>query len=427
MDYYVYDKISIEKGRILVQTPSVLRATKAVTDDFWVKFNGIDISSIPESIANIPYLLNIAPVVWALNLRVRVQVIDRALLESLQVLRNALHEMYPDLSWSGEIVADNVVTAANVSNVHTGVFFSGGLDSVFTTMRCIDSRPLLFTVRGADILLSDDIGWALVNEQIDAFAKTYGLSRFAIESNFKAFLNEHVLGKLSKYMPSWWGGVQHGMGFAGLVAPASQKLDISTFYIASSHSTEFSTPWGSDPKIDNHIRYAGVTFVHDGYEFTRHAKVAALTKIVSDNFLSTPRLHVCYENTANAGKNCCKCEKCTRTITSLLVEGKDLVDYGFDVNIEKFAGRTIAAFKAKRFTFTDSTLFFWQDIQSSLSGKRTYADKNVSSYLTWLSEFDFPTYKDQSQLKRKRLDPVVNLLRGTPLFAIAKRTYKALT
>jgi hypothetical protein len=175
------------------------------------------------------------------------------------------------------------------------------------------------------------------------------------------FLNQSMLSDLSKTFPGWWGGVQHGMGFAGLVAPLARQLEISKCYIASSHSVDFTTPWGSDPRIDNHIRYAGVSFWHDGYEYTRHAKLATLINEIRTKGLKRPTLRVCYMNASNAGANCCVCEKCSRTITSLLIEGENPNEYGFSVPIDRFIRTVKISFAKTQFIFAANTLFHWRD------------------------------------------------------------------
>jgi hypothetical protein len=213
------------------------------------------------------------------------------------------------------------------------------------------------------------------------------------------------------------------MGFAGLVAPMAQHLEISKFYLASSHSVDFTTPWGSDPRIDNHIRYAGVSFLHDGYEYTRHAKLAALINEIRTKGLKRPTLRVCYVNASNAGANCCVCEKCSRTITSLLIEGENPNEYGFSVPFIRFIRTVKASFAKTQFIFASNTLFHWCDIQRAIK-TASHVDPAVQSYIEWVRDFDFLSYKVASQLRRKRLDPLVRLLSRTPLYSLAKRVYR---
>lgn len=238
------------------------------------------------------------------------------------------------------------------------------------------------------------------------------------------FLNQSTLANLSETFPGWWGGVQHGMGFAGLVAPMAQRLEISKFYLASSHSVDFITPWGSDPRIDNHIHYSGVSFSHDGYEYTRHAKLATLISEIRTKGLKHPTLRVCYMNASNAGANCCICEKCSRTITPLLVEGEDPKEYGFSIPIDRFIRNVKASFAKTQFIFAANTLFHWHDIQRAIKTV-SYADSAVQSYIEWVRDLDFASYKAASQLRRKRLDPLARQLRRMPLlYSLVKRVYR---
>lgn len=165
---YIYDQIFASGNRILVSVPQFLKCTEAVKEDFWCEYDS-DISDVPEHIANISYILNIAPVVWALNVEARVRVIDYDLCAALPVLRDALRTMYPALPWQGSIVADETKLTLPEGRGH-GIFFSGGLDSVFSTFRHLDEKPTLFTIRGSDISLNDGYGWNLVKAQSNDFA-----------------------------------------------------------------------------------------------------------------------------------------------------------------------------------------------------------------------------------------------------------------
>ena len=65
-----------------------------------------------------------------------------------------------------------------------------------------------------------------------------------------------------------------------------------------------------DPTVDNEIRFASGKVFHDGYELNRQDKV----KVVVDHYSEIKELvniRVCFKN----DENCCKCEKCLRTIT----------------------------------------------------------------------------------------------------------------
>jgi hypothetical protein len=95
---------------------------------------------------------------------------DSDLIIALPVLRDALRTMYPALTWEGAIVADEIKLSCPEGRAK-GIFFSGGLDSVFSTLRHLGEKPTLFTIRGSDISLKDEHGWNLVKAQSNDFAQ----------------------------------------------------------------------------------------------------------------------------------------------------------------------------------------------------------------------------------------------------------------
>ena len=82
----------------------------------------------------------------------------------------------------------------------------------------------------------------------------------------------------------------------------------------------------SSPAIDNFVKFGSTHVVHDGYEFDRQDKVHNITEFAERTGINIP-LRVCWRSTG--GKNCCKCEKCWRTILEIIAEGKNAQDYDF--------------------------------------------------------------------------------------------------
>jgi hypothetical protein len=357
---------------------------------------------------------------------------DARLHAALGVLKNVFKEMYPQLAWSGELSAQALVQPESAAtNKRTAILFSGGLDSVFSTIRHLQEAPALLTIRGSDIPLSDHVGWAAVQRQTREFAERYQLGYFFIESNFFNFLNGAFLNHLLPDTPGWFTGVQHGMGFAGLMAPLVAARMIPNAYIAASHSQAFPMPWGSLPQVDNQIAYLNARFIHDGYEYTRQQKMRFVVDQVRKSELTLPLLRVCYSkiwlhrNRAeyNAGENCCICEKCTRTISALLVEGADPRQFGFDVSIPEFIANTHRAYTRHKFRFGDNEIFMWQDIQTLIRPEPEYRDMGFApetlEYIEWLRNYDFKAYAEQHEKRhqkrigrRKRIVDVIKMVPG---------------
>lgn len=423
----LYKKIEISQNELRVKFTDEFIQTNSVLEDFWIKYTDIDLTLLDESILNIPVLSNIAPVIWALDIDASIPVIDKSFYESLEKIKLVFKDMYPNLAWSGNIRPDNIVESEVTDGEMSALFFSGGLDSVFSTMNHLNEKPLLVTVRGSDIALTDDLGWGLVKNQTKEFAGLYSLSIRFIEVNIYQFLNQSLLAQLDPEIPGWWAGVQHGLGFAGLMSPYASAENLSKAYIASSHSKEFSSPWGSDPKIDNQIQYLGLQFFHDGYEFTRHGKVKGTIQLYKENNVQKPFLRVCYSNTKNAGENCCLCEKCSRTMTALWVESEDPLNFGFKTNSADFVRNAQNNFENYKFHLKDNSVFHWKDIQKDLKEKAFYVKyqlpAHVIEYLEWLRGFDFVLHKEKCERKRIKRQKIISFIKKIPgLYEFAKFT-----
>lgn len=421
----LYENISMRNSKITIRLTNELIKCGFFCDEFWVKYPDINMSNLDESVLNIPLLANIAPVIWALGLEVNVPVMDKTFLESLKRLKPIYKSMYPKMLWNGELIPKKVINNSSANNSqnfgeNSGILFSGGLDSVSSTMDYIGIKPILISIRGSDISLTDDLGWSLVVKQTKEFSERYGLTCNFIESNFYEFLNQEALSDLDNSISNWWGGVQHGLGFAGLVAPHTMISNIGRFYISSTHSKGFNSPWGSNPQLDSSISYVKTKFLHHGYEFTRQEKVKRLIKKCELKDLPLPNLRVCYKNKLNAGENCCICEKCSRTMTSLWAEGKSPKEFGFGLSNDKFVKNVTSNFHRKKILFDDNLVFQWENLQSNLYPQNYYTQKklpkNIISYLDWLRHFDFLLYKKKTQRNHAIYKRLIKILRKYPTF-----------
>ena len=97
-----------------------------------------------------------------------------------------------------------------------------------------------------------------------------------------------------------------------------------TGYIAGSDHFEDLCRIGSRPDIDeafsSSLHGGGqLTIKHDGIGLRRLDKLQYLHSLISQK-IEVPPVRVCLRSFA-AGKNCCMCEKCARTIASILAIG----------------------------------------------------------------------------------------------------------
>ena len=183
-----------------------------------------------------------------------------------------------------------------------GVFFSAGLDSLYTFLKHREEITDLIFVHGLDVKLSDTSLLEKTSKKIREFASAFGVNVVEIETNIRELLDPYV---------DWlfWG---HGAALAAighLLYPDFHRL-----YIAASNTYADLYPCGTHPVLDHLWSTEALAFVHDGCEATRVEKAALVSK--SDIALHT--LRVCWEN-PNSAYNCGRCEKCLRTMINLKV------------------------------------------------------------------------------------------------------------
>ena len=184
--------------------------------------------------------------------------------------------------------------------------FSGGVDSFYTLWsHSAEHEPdeasrvthALF-VHGLDLPL----GWTAAYDAARALYTDcmtgLGLDLIPASTNAHAFVGRK----------DW--GLFHG----GTTIGAALVLDrgVRRFYMPASHMVGHLMPWGSDPRVDPLLSTEAMEVVHDGAEVTRVHK----TRTIGAWPPTFGRLRVCL-SADPAMPNCCRCEKCVRTMTTL--------------------------------------------------------------------------------------------------------------
>jgi hypothetical protein len=193
----------------------------------------------------------------------------------------------------------------------TGMFFSGGVDSFYTLLKNENSpagdadkiKYLLF-VKGFDIYEKNKNIFEEVLSHIKNVSDAYNKSLLPVETNIR-----HI----NRGLIDW--DTYHGA--AMMSAALGLEALFRKVYIAGSHSYKVLMPWGSHPLTDHLWSTESTEFVHDGCEASRVEKVlwqVGKSQVALDN------LRVCWEN-RESRFNCCKCEKCLRTMLNLHIAG----------------------------------------------------------------------------------------------------------
>ena len=335
MNRLTIKSVEATNNRLSVRFDCAGQIRKFFTENvFFVEYD-TSIEDFPEAFLVIPFLATVCPVAWACRADVYVKTVDENFLAALGEVKKTFQRFYPEVGFSGNIHADNIVKPDVGLHSKSMMLFSGGADSILSYINHRDEKPVLVCVNGADVELTNHEAWNTVVETSQDFAGKTGSQLRTLQSNFRSILDELMIATYyeKKIHASWWGGVMFGLAFLGLCAPLTYIDKIGKLYLASSYTKEFSHPLGSHPDIDNNVKWTGTTVMHDGYEFSRQEKLV----VIADYIKATGHKFVirsCWETEKNA--NCSVCEKCSRTILGLELAGIDPNECGYGVNANTF-------------------------------------------------------------------------------------------
>lgn len=351
-----------------------------------------ELGEIPESVAVIPLLCNIMPVAWLCDAVITVPSLDKDFYEHFEDIKHGYETMYPCLEFKGKM---NTSVVENISNSceewESAALFSGGVDAYTTFFRHIQEKICLLTLWGADIALEDEQGWSIVWKHTCEVAKEYNVGCMSIKTNFRCLLSEMELSKLvSKSGDGWWHGFQHGIGITSHVAPLAYKYGFKSVYIASSFPREMQGRYtcASTPEIDNMVHYCGAKVVHDAIDMNRQDKVRYIIEKKKE-FNKPIKLRVCWETAG--GENCCKCEKCYRTILEIVSEKEDPNNFGFRWNTKDIK-RCKRDFKWKIMVEPFNIELLYVPLKKVFEENKEQI-KNYERY-SWIQKMNFETFND---------------------------------
>lgn len=327
---------SIEKQGSMIRYHFTFSAGLAdyYTENPFVIEYPMNIESVPDAVAAVPFVCNVLPVIWLTDSVLKVRQLDKAFFDCIPNVRKGYEAMFPEAVFAGRLEVENLIPCHGPASGNSAVFFSGGLDAVHTLINHLEERPALISIWGADIRFDNESGWEVVHNGIAEYARKYDLPDVVIHSALRRFDNEDALARrFSKHLTSgWWHDMKHGLGLLGHAAPYAYLHGLTTVYIASSNCpADGPVRCASNPLTDNYVRFVNARVVHDGFEFSRQDKVHNVVDYVARS-ADQVSLHVCFK--AQSGNNCCQCEKCYRTMTGLIAEGADPTAYGFDTASE---------------------------------------------------------------------------------------------
>jgi len=186
-----------------------------------------------------------------------------------------------------------------------GCFFSGGVDSFYSTVKHIDEITHLIFIHGFDIPLDNE----------DLADRTRRTLRQAAEDLCKPLIEVRTnLRQVHALLGLDWEAHSHGALLAHVALLLSDH--IGKLYLPSNRIEDELEPYATHPDLDKHWGSSRLEIVHDGNEANRPMKIAAF----ADNEPAMNNLRVCWWNKEN-DYNCGHCEKCIRTMMNIKIAG----------------------------------------------------------------------------------------------------------
>ncbi len=355
---------------------------------FNIDYENINIEEVPDSIAVIPLVANVLPIIWLNDALLEVPELDKDFYKCIKKLRRSYRKMLPMCKFKGKIKVEKLVKNKSPKNDKSATFFTGGVDSYSTYINIKNENPDFITVWGADIDWENVDGFKKVRDFVSKIGESEKVNNIFVHAAVRRFIDNSELEKtyLKVFNDNWWHAVQHSIGIISLAAPLAYIKGYERVYFASTYTQRDRDlrhiVCASLPEIDNNVKFAGVKVIHEGFENSRMDKVKRICDYSKKIKKDVP-LHVCYRSLV--GDNCSECEKCYRTIVAILTEGEDPSKYGFKYN-KKVLNEMI-----KYMMKTDKDYYleklWWIDIANNLKSK-----KHLNRYqkdATFLYDVDF--------------------------------------
>jgi hypothetical protein len=228
------------------------------------------------------------------------QPISRHLLEATGAIADVLTTWYPQRFQRVTVDAPASAAASPALPDRAAAFFTGGVDSLYTLLKHRDAIGTLIYVHGFDLALERTALRGMVTQKLRETAAGFGKQLIEVETNLRDFHDRHA----------HWGTEAHGAALATVAHLLEEHF--SRIYVPASSYLTRLIPWGSHPLLDPLWSSDRLRFFHDGCEASRFEKVERVARAPE----ALRALRVCWKNTGDS-YNCCRCEKCVRTMIQL--------------------------------------------------------------------------------------------------------------
>lgn len=234
------------------------------------------------------------------------------LLRQAEDIQDILRTFIPTLKDAVVKVAARSPAATADTPPRNGLFFSLGVDSAYSLLKNMARHPAdderlthLLTVIGFDLYLRDNASFPEVHASVQRTAEETGKQHLVAWTNLREFSDQ----------VADWPYLYHGAALASVGLALGDAF--RRIHIAATTTYDLLYPFGSHPLLDPLWSTESLTFVHDGCEATRTAKV----RRIAESPLLLERLRVCVGDRGPEVYNCGACWKCVMTMIALHTAG----------------------------------------------------------------------------------------------------------
>lgn len=267
-----------------------------------------------------PFAVAMLPTAMALgeDMEVRGHVSPR-LAFGIQEYQQVQHSWWPNQLTTIYVKYSRLGTPGEIeNNGAVGCAFSGGVDSFYSLWRHLPENEKIPEYRVTHCLIIngfdhdvdlDNAGYfQKINQNYEPMMHDLGIKLMTISTNLQQFRLVSI-------------GRSHLHQSFGVPITASALILgrlFTRFYIPGSYPYSNLTPEGAHPILDHLLSTEYMEIIHDGAKASRVQKTATIAQWPE----TFSRLRVCFKKTnfreeTNFIENCCRCEKCIRTMISL--------------------------------------------------------------------------------------------------------------
>ena len=145
-----------------------------INNNFYVEYEE-NIEKIPDSIAVIPLISNLLPIMWLENIKVEVDELDEVFYFSTYKILKGYEEMYPMLVFNKDVLIVKNLVKNGYEGKEDLFLFSGGIDAVNTLINNKTKNSQTITVLGSDIPTTDTDGIKELKSNLDEMVKVFGI------------------------------------------------------------------------------------------------------------------------------------------------------------------------------------------------------------------------------------------------------------